>query len=179
MVGELNTAITEYQEKWERLVAGRKDKSFFKQLRPTSVAWKAEDLADFDSRLAALRDQADQIHIAWLNGRWLATIHLRETTLVNGLTIVKLMQRRPESTDATGLDHLDFYFDPSKSAAKDILDQEPNLKWTEEKNGDHCKWISVWFENTEAKIRGDTVLDVCADEMRDLSVQIATRNDAV
>jgi hypothetical protein len=47
------------------------------------------------------------------------------------------------------------------------LTQETDLEWTEEKNGDHCKWLSIWFGGTEAKLRSDTVLQVCADEMLD------------
>lgn len=178
MVGELNTAITEYQGKWERLVASRTNKSFFEQFRPTAVAWKTEDLADFDARLASLRDQSDQVHLAWLSERWLGTINLRDTKLTNGLSVVKLMQRRPGSTDAVGLDHLDFYSTADTATTKEVLEQESDLNWTQEMEGDHCKWISVWFEGTEAKLRTNTVLEVCAAEMTALSVEIvdAARN---
>lgn len=175
MVDELNAAIQEYQEKWRRLRAARTNQAFFVQLKPTSVAWKTEDLTDFDARFAELRTQADQIHLGWVNDRWLATIHLREAALVNGLTVVKLMQRRPGSSDAIGLDHLDFYFDPVQFNAKDILATESGIEWNEERNGIHCKWLSVWFDGTEAKIRSDTVLDVCIDEMKDIRQQVTAK----
>jgi hypothetical protein len=35
---------------------------------------------------------------------------------------------------------------------------KPDLKWSEEKNGDHCKWLSIWLDGAEAKLRRDTVL---------------------
>lgn len=58
------------------------------------------------------------------------------------------------------------------SDAKVVLAAEPNLKWTEEKNGEHCKWLSLWFDSAEAKLRSDTVLDVCAAEMLDLKREL-------
>ena len=173
MVDELNTAIAQYQSKWQALVANRKDTAFFESLRPTSVAWKTIDLADFEKRYEELRDLSDQIHSGWVNERWLATFHLKEATLPLGITGIKLMQRRPASSDATGLDHLDFYFKPDTGqSGKTVLRQEPELEWTEEKNGEHCKWLSLWFADTEAKLRTDTVLDVCAQELKDVERQI-------
>jgi hypothetical protein len=165
MLDELNTVISEYWTKWQALVAARKNKAFFEALTPTTVCWKAVDLADYDRRLAELRDHADHIHTAWLNERWLTTLHLRQEKLEHGIEIVKLYQRRPGSTDATGLDHLDFYFKPGTPDAKELLGQESNLKWTEETNGEFCEWLSIWFEKTEAKLRSETTFDVIIKEL--------------
>ena len=166
MLDELNAALASYQKKWRTLLDNRENKDFFEGLRPTAVAWKTEDAADFDVRFAELRDQADHVHMGWVNERWLATFHLRTATLIDGITVVKLMQRRPGSSDATGLDHVDFLIVPEGTNAKDVLSHEAGLKWTEELNGDHCKWISIWFEGTEAKLRSDTTLDVCIKELQ-------------
>lgn len=174
MIDELNQALTVYRAKWQLLLTKRNNKEFFERLRPTSVAWKAEDIVDFNTRFMQLRDLSDQVHIGWINERWLATFHLREVTLTEGLTVVKLMQRRNGSNDATGLDHLDFYFNPEVYTAKDVLSVESDLTWEEENNGERCKWLSVRFDNTEAKIRSDTVLDVCINEMKDVREQILT-----
>jgi len=163
MIDELNGAIETYQAKWQALVTARQNKEFFELLKPTAAAWKTKDLDEFNGAVAQLQPLCEQVHIAWVNERWLGTLYLREP-LPSGLFVVKLMQRRPGSTDAIGLDHLDFLL-PENSDAKSILVQETDLKWTEEKNGEHCKWLSVWFDDTEAKLRNDTVLQVCADEM--------------
>jgi len=171
MLKELTAAITVYKEKWDKLVASANNKVFFDFLQPTSAGWKAEDLADFNSRFDELRDASDQIHMGWVNDRWIATFHLKEAVLPLGLTVVKLMQRRPGSSDATGLDHLDFYYNPNEAKAKDVMSSE-SFEWTEEMNGAHCKWISIWFDGTEAKVRSDTVLEVCAQEMKDVEKQI-------
>jgi hypothetical protein len=172
MIDELNTAISEYQDKWRQLIAGRKNKAFFETLKPTSVCFKVEDLAELDTRIAALRDQADHLHMGWINERWLVTIHLRDRQLEQGIGIVKLYQRRSGSSDATGLDHLDFY---APDIDEDMLADEPGLKWTHETNGEHCSWISLWFAETEAKLRADTTLEVCAKELQEINQQILAK----
>ncbi|HTE57863.1 MAG TPA: hypothetical protein VK694_03885 [Verrucomicrobiae bacterium] len=170
MLEELTAALEDYQTKWATFIADRSNKEFFASLRPTSVAWKTTDLAEFDKLFAELKDQSDQIHLGWINERWLASLHLRDASLPGGVTLIKLMQRRPGSSDAVGLDHVDFIIPPN-SSAKAVAEKE-DMKWTEEKNGLHCKWLSVWFEGTEAKLRSETVFRVCADELVHIEKQI-------
>ena len=172
MIDELTTSIKNYDTEWKKLVGDRANRKFFESLRATAVGWKTVDQADFDARFAQIRDLSDSVHLGWVNNRLLATFHLKESALPMGITLVKLMQRRPGSNDATGLDHLDFIFKPGATSLKETLEQEPSLKWNEETNGDFCKWISVWFTGGEAKIRSDTVLDVCASEMKELEKEI-------
>lgn len=163
MIDELNQAIEAYHAKWHKLVNERNDKAFFQVLKPTSVGWKTEDLADFNERTAELQPLSEQVHLGWVNERLLGTFYLRDEVTCD-VRIIKLMQRRPNSADAAGLDHLDFLI-AEDGDAKVVLEKEEDLNWTEEKNGDHCKWLSIWFDGTEAKLRSDTVLQVCADEM--------------
>lgn len=166
MLEELSRATQAYMQKWRKLVDARTDQEFFTSLKPTAVAWKTTDLNDFNRRFIVLRDLSDQIHLGWINERWLATFHLKDTVFEDGITVVKLMQRRPGSADTVGLDHLDFYYAPGTSDAKQIVAAEAGITWTEEHNG-KSKWLSIWFDNTEAKLRTDTVLAVCIREMND------------
>ena len=162
MCDEYVDAITAYRKAWQGLAAEATDKKYFKNLKPTSLGWKVADRAELMQRLDSIRDACEQIHFGWVNERWLVTAFVRDPkALPWGLRVIKLMERRPGSTDATGLDHLDFYAPHAKAK----LEKELSLKWNEEKNGHHCKWISVWFSGGEAKLRGDTVLQVCANEM--------------
>ena len=163
MLDELNAAITTYQAAWHQLIAARKNKAFFEKLQPTAVCFKFASIADIEERLAALREHADHIHWGWINERWLVTVHLRDQQLAEGVQIVKLYQRRPGSTDALGLDHMDFY---TPDIDEDILADEPELKWSHESNGEHCSWISIWFDQTEAKLRTHTTFEVCAQELQ-------------
>ena len=137
------------------------------------MGWKTEDRAEYDRLVAELHDQADLVVETWMNGRWVAKLHLRDAKLVNGAEIIKIMQRRPGSTDAVGLDHVDFY-SPEVTSAEPLLKQEANLKWTWESNDviEGYDWISIWFAGTEAKLKSDTVLDIVQAELKALNEKI-------
>jgi len=166
---EYARAIETYKEQWEAFAGSRQDKAFFRAQRPTAVAWKVRDMDELLERFAALRGQCDQIHWGWINGRWLLTLHLAHGTLPWQITLVKLMQRKPGAADPTGLDHIDFYHPGN---APERLEAEPGLRWNSEVNGQTCRWLSVWFAGTEAKLRTDTVMHVCAAEMEGIGQMI-------
>jgi hypothetical protein len=172
MIDKLNQALEGYFKAWDELVQDRGNQAFFTGLTCTSLGWKTEDLEEFNVLAAELREKSEQVHFGWVNDRWIGTFYLRNDRLARGLKVVKLMQRRPGSSDAVGLDHVDFYFVPGSANAKEIMQAESGLEWTEEKNGEHCKWISIWFDGTEAKIRSDTVLNICAQEMKDCEAKL-------
>lgn len=175
MINEVKGALSIYRQKWQLLTDDLKQTKKFQALSPIAVGWKVEDKTEFDLRLNALQPLCDQIHLAWLNERWLATLHLKSSTEL-GVPIIKLMQRRPGSTDAVGLDHLDFLFAGSESELKKLVQVEPTLTWSEEQNNPHCKWISIWFADTEAKLRTSTVLDVCIAELKEVNQTIIDRS---
>lgn len=163
MIDQVNQAIEEYQTKWQALVDARKDRELFERVRPNAVGWKTQDLADFNKCFAELRDHCNQVHLVWLNDRWVATMILRGAKLAWDIQIIKLMQRRPNSTDPIGLDHVDFYA-PDIGNADIMQAKEPDLKWSDEANG-LCQWTSIWFEGTEAKMRREGVIDVAIKEL--------------
>ncbi len=174
MLDELNGALGTYGQKWQMLVGGRKDKAFFEELKPTAVGWKTEDRAEYDRLVAELHDQADTIIEKWMNGRWIAKVHLKDAKLVNGVEIVKVMQRRSGSTDAVGLDHVDFYAKTDLPHNREVLAAESDLKWSEESNDVLAgyDWLSIWFEGVEAKIKSDTILDIVGVELKQLNEKI-------
>jgi hypothetical protein len=170
MFDELNRAIDEYQNKWNALVAQRKNKEFFERLKPTTVGWKVADLAEYDRLKNEWRGACDLVFEKWMNERWIAEIHLKDTKLSGGIEVIKLMQRRPNSSDALGLDNMDF-MDMEETNTKAVLSEEGDLKYTDEANG-LCAWISIWFDGTEAKLRQGTPLDVAIDELREVNSKI-------
>jgi hypothetical protein len=173
MLDEINAALEAYEQKWQKLIAVRHDRKFFAGMRPTAVGWKTEDREEYDHILAELHDQTDKIIETWMNGRWVAKLHLKDIRLANDATIIKVMQRRPDSTDLVGLDHVDFY-NPEIKHAESHLKGEQDLKWSWESNDvtENYDWISVWFDGTEAKLKSDTVLDIISTELRELSKEI-------
>jgi hypothetical protein len=170
MIDELREKVITYLDEWALLSEQRQNKAFFANLKPTAVGWKATDRDELMKQLAEVRDLCDQIHFGWVNERWLITLHFKELLLPGNITVLKLMERRPGSNDPVGLDHVDFY--AGGGNVKTALKNETDLRYEEEKNGAHCKWISVWFDGGEAKLRNDTVLKVCADEMLEFEEKI-------
>lgn len=170
MVDELREKVITYLDEWAALAELRHNKAFFESLTPTAIGWKVQDRKELLEQFAELRDQCDQIHFGWVNERWLVTLHLKDLVLPGNITVIKLMERRPGSHDPVGLDHIDFYAGDAQIAAE--LKHEDDLRYNEEHNGDHCSWISVWFEGGEAKLRNDTVFKVCADEMMEYEQNI-------
>ena len=173
MIEGLNTAIQEYLEKWQVLVNDRKEQTFFDSLTPTAVGWKVGTREDYTKAVAELHDDADKIVETWMNGRWIAKLHLKNDTLAGEISVIKIMQRRPGSDDALGLDHLDFY-SPDFAQAEQVLKSEPILKWSWETNDvrDGYDWLSIWFDGGEAKLKGDTVLDIVAAELQDITKEL-------
>jgi hypothetical protein len=174
MIDEVNKVLATYQQEWTELVAKCNDEQFFTSLKPTAIGWKTEDRAKYSKLVAELHDQSDLVIEKWMNGRWIAKIHLKDRKLVNGVEIIKVMERRPGSSDLVGLDHVDFYTKSTLDESKAILGNEQGLKWTQENNDILAgyDWLSVWFSNTEAKIKSDTILDIVGAELKNLNDEI-------
>ena len=173
MLDQINTALQNYFTQWQAVQGARTDETFFAALKPVALGWKTQDRAEYDRIYAELHDDCDHISEVWMNGRWIAKIHLRDQQVEGGIKIIKLMERRPESTDATGLDHVDFYTEATDNGRL-VLAAEPNLKWTEETNDvlDDYTWISIWFGETEAKLKHSTVINNVIRELEIINQQI-------
>lgn len=170
MIVEMQNSVQAYLDGWKDFTAARNNSEYFQGLQPTAIGWKFVDRNEVMQRFDEIRDLCEQVHFGWINERWVICVYLKEETLPGDIRVIKLMERRPGSTDPVGLDHVDFY-DPADNARMKVA-QEPDMKWNEETNGSHCKWISVWFDQGEAKLRNDTVLKVCADEMLEYEQRI-------
>lgn len=174
MIEKLNAAIAEYAIKWRALIEARDDRQFFLKLHPTAVAWKVFDRAEYNKILAELHELSDIVVENWWDERWIAMVYLRDIRLNEGIEIVKLMQRRPNSSDATGIDHIDFYSSKKVTGTDEVLMQEPDLNWSHEVGG-LTKWISVWFGGTEAKLRTHTIIDSCTRDLAAINEDLKTK----
>ena len=167
MIDEIRAAAQQYQQRWDACKKTLNDSVFFDSLVPNSVGWKVASTADFDVVVKELRTYCDRVVHVWLNERWIAKCVLREP-LTGTIRIVKLMQVRPGSTDALGLDHVDFYTDKTPEQVGEILAKE-DCKTSVEANQSHHKWTSIWFDGIEAKIKDYTVLDIEAEDLGEIS----------
>ena len=175
MLEEIQVAVEDYQKKWADFVSQRRDESFFTRLKPVAVGWKVADQAEYGRLYNELRDVCDKTVETWMNERWVAKLHLKQSTLPAGIEIIKLMQRRPGSRDSVGLDHLDFY-SPAAADAEKILKSEKSVKWTLETHDvtDNYQWLSIWFAGTEAKLKPYTVIDLVVRELQELNHSIVS-----
>ncbi len=170
MFDEVNKAIDEYLGKWQALVAWRKNKEFFERLRPTAVAWKVADLAEYDRLLHQWRDSSNQVVETWMNDRWIAVMDVRDKQLHGDIQILELMQRRPNTDGALGLSHIDF-MDMEQTNTKAILDEETGVDWSDGQNGS-AVWTSIKFDGGEAKLREGTVLDQVITELQEANNKV-------
>ncbi len=170
---DIQTAVEQYNAKWRAFVSERQDRMFFEELRPVAVGWKVATEDEYKAACDELQGRADLVIQTWMNGRWIAKVHLRDDRLDGGIQIIKIMQRRPGSEDALGLDHIDFY-GPRAGEIKDVLTRDNAVEWTVESN-DHIadyNWVSVWFSGYEAKIKDYTVLRTISGELISLEEKI-------
>lgn len=178
MVDEINQAVNGYGKQWAALIEERQDKDYFKKLKPVAVGWKVADQTEYQTVYQQLRPLCDRIVETWMNGRWIAKMHLRDTTLERSIEIIKLMERRPDSDDALGLDHVDFYH-PDVEQAEEVLANEKDLKWSHESNDvvDNYDWISIWFDGNEAKLKAQTVIDIVTVELQEINNKLKKLED--
>lgn len=164
-----------YDAKWQMLIGGRHNSSFFAKLKPVAIGWKVADRREYDAIIRELHDEADKIIETWMNGRWVAKVHLKDTNLPGGVEIIKILERRPGVSDALGFDHMD-YFIPEQVDLEKILNEE-GLTWSMESNDVIAgyDWVSLWFDGTEAKLKFDTVLDIIQKELSELNERIISK----
>lgn len=141
------------------------------KLQPATIGWKVTNIDEYCDTLSGFLKEnlVVQTHIGFVDKRYIAAIVFKKP-IYQDIRILKLMQRRPGSTDRIGLDHADFYIDDlSKFEAE--LNKIKLPKWSYESNEMH-RWISLWFKDTEAKFVDHLVLDVGVKELQDATKQI-------
>lgn len=164
---DLDLKVAEYWNKWNEFRLKYKLSDFI----PTTVGYKVADINNFNDILNQLLvdGSASQLHIGSVNKRYIASVVLTKP-LFNKIQILKLMQRRPDSEDPVGLDHLDFYVENLTDTEKEF--KSLNLSgWNWESNDAH-KWISLRFYGLEAKFVDHLVLDVGVSEMNQASKKL-------
>jgi hypothetical protein len=110
-----------------------------------------------------------QCHIGFVDKRYIASVVFKEPIYKN-IYVLKLMQRRPKSSDPVGLDHIDFMVN-NLGVFEDELKKKQVPKWSHEANEVHG-WISVWFDGSELKFKDHIVVDVGVKELQDAIKQI-------
>lgn len=135
-------------------------------LKVTAIGWKVADSAAFAEAQDTLLPLSEQLHVGTVDNRFIGSYVLKKPIKNTGVTIIKVLQRRPGSKDLLGLDHLDFYV-KDISKAKEVL-QKTSAVWEEQANDVHS-WLSIRFGNNqqyEAKFVDHIVLHVALKELQ-------------
>jgi hypothetical protein len=138
---------------------------------PSTIAWKVTDINEFNDTLSGFLkgNLVIQCHIGFVDKRYIASVVFKQPIYRN-VSILKLMQRRPGSSDPVGLDHADFPVNNLSSLENEF--KAKNVpKWSHESNEVHS-WISAWLDGTEAKFVDHIVLDVGVKELQDITKQL-------
>jgi hypothetical protein len=145
---------------------------------PSTIAWKVTDIDEFNDTLSGFlkSELVIQCHIGFVDKRYIASVVFKQPIYRN-VSILKLMQRRPGSTDPVGLDHADFPVN-NLSSLENELKAKKVVKWSHESNEVHG-WISVWFDGTEAKFVDHIVLDVGVKELQNITKRLGFDPKAV
>lgn len=162
----ISQAAEEYFKKFEAFAQQHQ----LTNQQPSTIAWKTTDINEFNQILGDFLEQSSilQCHIGFVDKRYIASMVFKEPVYKN-VRILKLMQRRPGSTDPVGLDHADFAVANLATVEAELT--KKGIKWTHESNEVHS-WISMWFDNTEAKFVDHIVLDVGVKELQDITKEL-------
>jgi hypothetical protein len=163
---EIKSEVLSYLQDWQDFVKGPTFEDLG-NLKPMHFGWKVAEESDLIQIVAELTPKSRLVNIARVDNRKLALI---VTDLpIAGVPIVEIMQRRPESADKLGLDHLAFWHPSSNFDLVKLLTSS-SIKWEHQQNEGHA-WISLWFgdKNREAKFFDHTALDIAAKELSNAS----------
>ncbi|HIA91894.1 TPA: hypothetical protein EYO12_02115 [Candidatus Saccharibacteria bacterium] len=113
--------------------------------KPTAIGWKVAG-SDFHSSLRAIMEfwgGVEQVHIGTVNDRKIASLVFSES-FARGIQVVKLMQRRPGSSDEIGtVDHVDFFVTDIDAAHRRA---EGSGLLVEAQANDAHSWLSATLE---------------------------------
>jgi hypothetical protein len=167
MLKDIRVEAGKYYLKFESFIK----KNRLANLEPVTIGWKVQDIDEYNETISKFlkNDLVEQCHIGFVDSRYIASIVFKKPIFKN-VYILKLMQRRPNSTDPVGLDHMDLPVNSLEEMEKELENHNVS-DWEYESNESH-KWISVKFGGTEAKFVDHIVLDVCVKELRDVSTKL-------
>jgi hypothetical protein len=164
---EIRSALRAYIKEWQAwLKPGEFD---FAALKPMHAGWKVPDEPALAQMFAKLLPNIREAHLGTVDKRKIALLVPHEP--VETVPVLQIMQLRPGSNDALGLDHVAFYC-AHMTSLQAALKNMPE-KWEEQSNPGHT-WVSMWFgpRQREVKFFDHTSLDLGARELSRTSANI-------
>ena len=158
-------------EKWSRFVAEMELGELLDPYAPltNAIGFKVADEVELFQTLARFFECGDQVHIAPVDDRSIATIRLASTDDSDGARHIKILQRRPGRDDPLGLEHLDILLAATRlgeaidleTLGEQLLDRRVNCEL--ERNEAHV-WLSLHYDGFEFKLVDRSVWNICVQE---------------
>jgi hypothetical protein len=169
----LKIALANYQKAWKAFIVINHFESIEPTWRPAAISWKVEHKVALYGNLRLIGDQAEQIHIGTINDRFIAMAVLKKKFA--DVRIIKLLERRPGSSDLLGLDSLDYYVEDLEGTY-DLLKAAGAR--VEKQHNDWHEWLSLRFGKNheyEAKFLDHPLLDIAIQELTDIRNSLSGR----
>lgn len=165
---DVEQQLGQYLNAW-RSWSGKASIKSFRAAPAMHFAWKVADELSLVGELRRFLPLSQEVHIGTVDARKIALLVLH--TPVEGVPIAQIMQRRPNSTDRLGLDHVAFWC-ADMATLKQAL-AASNYQWEEQRNDAHI-WVSVWWskDRLEAKFFDHTTLDLGSRELSEISKRL-------
>jgi len=152
--------LDSYNQAWRRLVKDKGLNSF----KATTLSVKVANKSELYKVLLDNEAGIEQVHIGTVNARYIASAVLKQP--YRDLNILKILERRSDSTDPLGLDSLDYLVADINQTFKKL--KAAGLPIVKEYNDVHV-WLSLRFgdyDEFEAKFTDHLVLGVAIKELQ-------------
>lgn len=169
-------AFQRYKRAYLELIKEYELEAFNAAATATTISWKVADKAQLFADLESIAADTEQIHIGTVNNRYIASAVLHKP-LEAKIQIIKILERRPQSTDPLGLDSVDFLVKDLEKTYTTL--RQAGLRVVKENNPVH-EWLSLRFganDEFEAKFTDHLVLEVARKELKMSELQLLKRLD--
>ncbi|HSX36915.1 MAG TPA: hypothetical protein VLG13_02245 [Patescibacteria group bacterium] len=160
----LQTSLGEYEAAWKAFLVDNRLEQLEQIAVPTTLSLKVANKAELFRYLEDNAGNIEQVHIGTVNDRYIASAALKEP--IDNLPILKILQRRPGSSDSLGLDSIDYLVKSTEEVFR--LLQGAGATIEKQHNEVHA-WLSLRFgskKQYEAKFTDHVVLEVAIKELR-------------
>lgn len=158
---EIQSALAAHNKAWHEI---KTEKELRTVGTPTTLSIKVVDKRTLFEMLEENASCIEQTHIGTVNDRYIASAALIEP--YEDLPILKVLERRPASSDPTGLDSVDYLVEDIEATFRELI--AAGLPVVKESNDVHA-WLSLRFgpeDRFEAKFTDHVVLEVAVKELK-------------
>ena len=161
---EVDHLLDAYEAAWHEFINVNHLETFAESVQATTISWKVDSQKTMFGNLEQLADYTNQVHIATVNQRFIASVVLINP--IREMRLIKILVRRSGSNDPLGLDSID-YLAENTTVIFEILSKAADCILQKEHNDLHS-WLSLRFgkgREFEAKFTDHLVIAIAQKEL--------------